>query len=252
MEIAEHIEALRRDGTLLAEAAGRVDLDTPIPTAPEWNMRQLVQHIGDVHRWAATHVAEQRMKRIDRVEEIAGPLPEDSDLLDWFHQGHEFLIETLEKAGPDVQCYTFLPAPSPLAFWARRQAHETGMHRADAESPGGRITPFPSDLAVDGVEEMLFGFLSRRPDDEVGEPVGTVHLQAIDTGNDWLIAMDTKGAQTVREPGEADCVVLATASDLHLLLWNRRSPENLDVAGDRSPLDYWRENVQITWGRPRS
>lgn len=32
-----------------------------------------------------------------------------------------------------VDCWTFLDAPSPLAFWARRQAHETAIHRADAQ-----------------------------------------------------------------------------------------------------------------------
>ena len=44
------------------------------------------------------------------------------------------LIEALDSASPDLEAWTFLPAPSPLAMLARRQAHETAIHRYDAES----------------------------------------------------------------------------------------------------------------------
>jgi len=44
----------------------------------------------------------------------------------------------LASAPPDLDCLTFLAAPSPLAMWARRQAHETAIHRVDAESPAAR------------------------------------------------------------------------------------------------------------------
>ncbi|MER6443505.1 hypothetical protein ABT275_45720 [Streptomyces sp. NPDC001185] len=39
-----------------------------------------------------------------------------------------------------MTCWTFNPArvPSPLAFWTRRQAHETAVHRYDAEAATGR------------------------------------------------------------------------------------------------------------------
>ena len=45
MEVGEHLDALRREGELLAAAAERSDLDTPIPTCPEWRMRDLVRHV---------------------------------------------------------------------------------------------------------------------------------------------------------------------------------------------------------------
>ena len=72
-----------------------------------------------------------------------------------------------------------------MAFWARRQAHETGIHRADAESPAGRggTTLFPPEFAVDGIEEMLFGFLLSGDGGLRADPPRTLHLQATDT--DW-------------------------------------------------------------------
>lgn len=254
MDTAEHLAALRQQGDLLAAAAGRTDLDTPIPTCPEWRMRDLVQHMGDVHRWAAAHVAERRTQPIQKTElaKVAGPLPDDADLLDWFREGHSRLIQTLEEAGPDAQAWAFLPAPSPVAFWARRQAHETGIHRADAESPGGQgaISPFAPDFAIDGIEEFLFGFLGR-PDDELKtDPPRTLHLHGTDTPGEWLVRLGAT-VEVSREHGDADCEVRGTASDLHLLVWNRRKPDGLDVEGDASLLSFWGEKVKVHWSRAR-
>jgi uncharacterized protein (TIGR03083 family) len=254
MELAEHVAALDREGKLLTEAAQRTDLDVPIPTCPEWCMRDLVRHMGDVHRWAAAHVAERRTEPIGKAElpEVAGPLPEDSGLLDWFREGHSRLVETLDAADPDTQCWSFLPAPSPVAFWARRQAHETGIHRADAQSPGGpsSITPFGSEFAVDGIEELLFGFLGRPDDGAPVEPPRSLHIHATDTEGEWLVRL-ARGAETRRQHDDADCTVYGSASDLHLLLWNRGTPDGLDVQGDASLLGLWRERVQIRWSRAR-
>ena len=254
MELAEHVVALRREGELLAAAGEGTDLDTPIPTCPEWRMRDLIRHVGDVHRWAAAHVAERRTEPIGKAElpEVAGPLPADGGLLEWFREGHARLLRTLEAADPDTRCWSFLPAPSPVAFWARRQAHETGIHRADAESPGGpsRITPFPIDFAVDGIEELLLGFLGRPDDGPPVDPPRTLHLHATDTEGEWLIRL-AQGVEVRREHQHADCAVRGSASDLQLLLWNRLMPDGLDVRGDPSVLALWRETVQIQWSRAR-
>jgi uncharacterized protein (TIGR03083 family) len=199
-------------------------------------------------------VANRRDNPIGREElaEVAGPLPDDAGLLDWFREGHASLVHTLETADPDTECWSFLPAPSPVAFWARRQAHETGIHRADAESPGGpdRITPFPRDFAVDGIEEFLFGFLGRTGAKERLHQSHTLHLRASDAGLDWLVTVGEK-AEARRGDGQADCTVGGPASDLHLLLWNRRNPDGLEVQGDPSVLTSWRNTVQVHWSRSR-
>ncbi len=254
MDLTDHLGALRTQGELLAEAAARTDLDAPVPTCPGWTVRDLVRHVGDVHRWAAAHVAERRTEQIRRVEEIAGPLPGDEDLVAWFRDGHARLVRTLETAEPDVACWSFLPAPSPLAFWARRQAHETGIHRADAESPRGAITPFEAALAVDGVDELLFGFLGRAPAD-ADRAARTIALRAIDTGDEWLVRIGDDAIHAERGTGSApepDVAVACSASDLHLLLWNRIPPDAVDVRGDASVMTSWRDAVQIHWGRPRA
>ena len=42
----------------LADEAERVLLSDPVPTCPEWTVRQLVEHLGGVHRWATMIISE--------------------------------------------------------------------------------------------------------------------------------------------------------------------------------------------------
>jgi uncharacterized protein (TIGR03083 family) len=248
MEVTEHVAAIRRDGELLAGAAEAAGLDAPVPTCPEWRVRDLVQHIGGVHRWAATYVAEARAEPMpdDEADRLMAP-PEDAELLDWFREGYADLAATLEKAPSDVDCWSFLPAPTPLRFWARRQAHETAIHRADAESAGGAVTPYPPEHARDGLDELLLGLASRRRGRLRADPPRSFALHAGDLGADWLVRVEPDRIQVSHEPGEADWSVSGPASDLYLLLWNRRGPEGLETRGDPALLQLWRASVRVRW-----
>jgi uncharacterized protein (TIGR03083 family) len=271
MERAKHLAELERQGTALADAAESAGLDAPTPTTPAWTVRDLIRHTGDVHRWAATHVAERRGERIDDIESVAGALPDDADLLSWYRQGHRALVRTLTEADPAVDCWSFLPAPSPLAFWSRRQAHETAIHRADAESAGGATPAYDRWFAADGVDELLFGFFRRGPagPDAAAGGVRTIQLRATDLdgadegvagtewgapdgpAGEWLVRVGPDAFACSRGREDADLTIAAPASDLYLLVWNRRTEAGLDVEGDPSILEDWRANARITWGRPR-
>jgi uncharacterized protein (TIGR03083 family) len=249
MEIPEHIAALRREGELLAATAAKTDFNTPIPTCPEWRMRDLLRHVGGVHRWATAHVGQRRTRPMGEAEEneLMGTLPEDDRLVEWFREGLAALVHTLEVAEPDLACWSFLPAPSPLAFWARRQAHETSIHRADAEGAGGSITVFPPALAADGIDEMLFGFASRPGSKLRADPPVTMHFHASDAGREWLVHITPDRAEVRSAHGAGDCAVHGRASDIYLLVWNRQTPDGLEVHGDATLLDFWRRSVRINW-----
>ena len=248
MELTEHVAAIRRDGELLAEAAEAAGLDAAVPHCPDWRVRELVQHTGGIHRWAATHVAEARAEPMPEDEEkrVMAP-PEDGELLGWFRSGCAELAATLEKAPPDLSCCTFLPAPTPLQFWARRQAHETAIHRADAQGAAGAVTPFPPEHARDGVDEMLLGFASRRKGRLRADPPRSFALHAADLGVDWLVRVEPDRIEVSHEPGEADWSVSGPASDLYLLLWNRRGTQGLETRGDPALLELWRTSVRVRW-----
>jgi uncharacterized protein (TIGR03083 family) len=248
VEIAEHIAAVREQGKLLAAAAERAPLDSPVPSCPDWRLRDLVRHIGGVHRWATEHVSKPGTDNFDPFDELARNWPPDEQLVEWFREGHAGLVRALERADPNAERFTFLPAPSSLAFWARRQAHETGIHRADAELASGNITPYEPRLASDGIEELIFGFVGSRPRSKLtAENPRTLHLHATDCDGEWLVRIGPSDPQLSREHADADCTVQGAASELYLFLWNRVGQDGLQISGDPRVLDQWRTTVRVRW-----
>jgi len=256
MEIAEHITALRREGEWLADAAERAGLDATVPPCAPWQVKDLLRHTGYVHRWAARHVTECSDQIIDgpSEEEILRGGADDARLLAWFRDGHAALTQTLATADPAVECATFMAAPSPLAFWARRQAHETAIHRADAESAAGATPEYEADFAADGIDELITGF-GRRRKYQPGSTTDGVRLRVVatDTGEAWLIEARDGRLQPRRDAdgsAEAGCTVSGPASGLYLFLWNRAdaAPVGVTVTGDPGLLSAWQASVRVRWG----
>ncbi|WP_055499764.1 maleylpyruvate isomerase family mycothiol-dependent enzyme [Streptomyces albus] len=243
METVEFVETLRREGELFADTVARADPSTPVPTCPGWTVRDLAAHLGSVHRWAAGLVRERRTEAVR--PDAPGPLADDA-LVPWLREGHGLLVEALESAPDDLSCWTFLPAASPLVFWTRRQAHETAVHRADAELALGLApTTPPAGFAADGVDELLCDFYPRRatPDDSADAP-RTVHVRATDVPDAaWTVPLGDPAAvrRSAEPPAAPDCVYEGTAADLYLALWNRRPLSELMIEGDPSVARRWRE-----------
>jgi uncharacterized protein (TIGR03083 family) len=270
VEIAEHIAALQRDGQLMAAAAEQAGLSTPVPSCPGWQVRDLLRHQGYVHRWAGRFVTDRLPDAVPEPSEteILAANPPDGQLLAWFREGHAALVAALGAAPPDVSCWTFLPAPSPLAFWARRQAHETAIHRVDAElAAGGSVTSPDPAFAADGIDELIMGFLARDErrltDEQRAGGRRRVRVRAADGAGEWQVELTEDGerAASVRRgsggghadctlAGPADCTLAGPAAGLYLVLWNRAEPgaaTAVDVSGDRSVLRLWRDGMQVTW-----
>ena len=272
-DVRYHVDRLEREGQLLAAAAASAGFGAPVPSCPGWRVRDLLAHTGYVHRWAAGFVAEGRTGPVDTPGEpdLLRLAPADGDLLAWFSEGHAALVRTLRDAPADVRCWSFLPAPSPLAFWARRQAHETAIHRVDAEqaaaagpdeaggglagdagtgAQGGGVTPFAGRFAADGVDELLTGFLARsmRRGRWQGRP-GRLGIHGRDEAGeaDWLVVTAPDGASVSRAAGPADCDVTGSAASLYLAVWNRGPVAGLEVRGDPGFLADLRDGLQVRW-----
>jgi len=252
MDTTRLIDVLREEGTRLADTAARLPLDAAVPTCPGWTVRDLIRHLGGVHRWAGRHVREARpdlMVVKDQVE-LFGAWPEDAALLDWYRAEHGLLVESLTAADPDLACATFLPAPSPLHFWARRQAHETTIHRVDAEAAAGSVGSIAADLAADGIDELVGGMVPRPGARLRTSSPRTLRLAPDDDRARWLLRISAEPVVTDREDDAtepADCTVRGSAADLYLALWNRRGVDDLRVDGDASLLDLFRAKVAIRW-----
>ncbi|MFI8369388.1 maleylpyruvate isomerase family mycothiol-dependent enzyme [Streptomyces sp. NPDC085466] len=246
MRITEHVDALETAGAALAAAAETTGTDAEVPTCPGWRVRDLLRHTTTVHRWATGFVAGGHTAYRPLGDE---PALDGAALLAHYREGHTALVAALRAAPESLACWTFLPAPSALAFWARRQAHETTVHRADAESalPAGP-GPVEARLAADGVDELLAGFHGRDRSRVRTPDPRTLRIRATDTGDAWTVRLSAAPPVTERAgsaAGPADAEIAGTAERLYLTLWNRLPATAVTVTGDAELLRLWRETSAI-------
>jgi uncharacterized protein (TIGR03083 family) len=235
------IEAVVEEGErvgMLAQslAAGALvpeGLDARVPWVPAWTARDLVGHLGTVHRWATEIL---RAGHTDGPPPTVTHMPPADGLLDWYTAGLEQLLATLRSTPPHTPAWHMSPtAPKVAASWARRQAHELVVHRCDLETAAGipHATVEP-DLAEDGVDELLTVVLPRWAHTEpLTSSEATVAVTASDTGRAWSLRVAGGVVTVAPEPtGNEDAHVHGPARDLLLHLWGR--PADVSVDGDRA------------------
>jgi uncharacterized protein (TIGR03083 family) len=207
-----------------------------------------------VHRWATAVVASEATKLGEVPTDFLGPIPEAADAIAWFRRGAARLCDTLAAADPSIDYAAFLndPMTPRLLFWARRQTMETSMHRVDAESATGRCTGFAPDVAIDGIDEFLTGFLPRSRTTLHADTPRSLQIAPDYTDRRWVVSISNELPVAARlgpgAPADTDCTITGSASDIYLVLWNRASVDAVCVTGDHAVIDLLRDNVRIRWG----
>lgn len=230
------LDSLSRDGHALS-AAARHDPAAAVPACPGWSIDDLLRHIGAVHHRTALIISERRTARPERSE-YAAP---HGNALGWYEAGLANLLDVLRTVDPEQECWTF-GDPRPATWWMRRMAHETAIHRLDAEQATGGVHSFAPDFAVDGIDEALeLASYYRRPEDAAP---GTVHLHATDVEGEWLV---TFGEQLAITEGHAkgDAAVRGPADHLYRWVWGRAPQDGLEVFGDQAAVDRLRTRLSI-------
>jgi uncharacterized protein (TIGR03083 family) len=224
-----YLDAVRRDGDALLHAVGS-DVTRPVPSCPGWTQLDLVRHLGGVYEFVVRQV-----RSAERVARGQLDVPDD-EVLAAVADLHAELLLVLRETDPDAPSWTWSrKGPSVAAFWPRRMAHETAVHRWDAQLAVGEPAPMDPDLACDGVDEVLDVFLPARRGRIKEELAGTVHLHAIDASPtvaaEWTIDLGPAGAVAVRRVHEkADAALRGPAGELLLACWGRAA--TLDRFGD--------------------
>jgi len=226
----EYVQALRQDSAAI-EVAGARDLHAAVPACPGWQLGDLVDHVGQIHRWVTAMVEANASERYDRKSQPQSPR-KDSEKLAWFRQGAARLVEALETAGEETPVWNWSQLPHLSAFWHRRMAHETSIHRWDAESAAAIAAPIAAELATDGIDELLEVFLPRllATLPTAADLGGALAVRTTDTDRVWVI--DCGRLADPANAGEAGAAVSADASTVLLFLYNRVGIERLEVNGD--------------------
>jgi uncharacterized protein (TIGR03083 family) len=237
------IAGLRAEGPALRAAAVAAGADTPVPTCPEWTVDDLVRHVAGVYHWVGSHVT-----RGEATPPPARPTaPPTADLppaLDWFDHEFAALVRLLDGLDPELPAWNWAPQSKKAVFWHRRMAHETAVHRWDAQMAAGQSEPVEAKLAADGVGEVLDTWLPAGRRRGPSGRHGVVHLIATDASQEWFVRLRGEGVALLdigtlldSDDRHPRAQATGTASDLLLALYGRVPFDILDVAGEPTLLD---------------
>ena len=238
MESLDFIAIVHDEGERFAEAAAPA-LDSLVPDCAGWTVEAMVGHLGQIHRWA-THLVSTRAQAFDAAGLDIAP-PQGRAVIEWFRAGHADLVAALHAIGPDEAVWSWSDRHDG-GFYHRRMAHETALHRWDAERALAPPTPIAADLATDGIDEILtVGMRSSTSRADRTYPTGSLHLHRTDGPGEWMLtpAADGSSYEITHEHGKGDAAVRGAASDLLVYLWGRGGGEGLEVFGDDALVAAW-------------
>lgn len=231
MHHSEYVTAIERETKTLVDVLRAGDSGATVPACPDWSLRDLGLHIAEVHRWW-THVME--VGGTDRPEDRPELDEDPEDLAAYVQEGAGALVAAFRERDEFDPVYTWW-GENRVGRLARRMAHETAMHRWDAQAAVGEPDPIDSRLAADGIAEFLDVFIANQDEPWPHEPA-TLHLHRSDGRGDWSVTLDPMSGQSRRARDDA-AVVRGSASDLLLVLWRRHDLDTVRVTGDRDTVE---------------
>ncbi|MFC4146458.1 maleylpyruvate isomerase family mycothiol-dependent enzyme [Micromonospora mangrovi] len=236
------IGALRTEGPAFAAAVAEAPPETPVLSCPGWTVADLATHLARVYAWvrgvagSGSTVSPERGQHPD--------VPAGLTPAEWYRQEYDQLIALLEGLDPEAPAWNWAPQPKKAGFWPRRMAHETAVHRWDAQLAIAAGEPIEAKLAADGVSEVLDTWLPAGRRKASGQWHGVVQLSATDAAQEWYLRLRGEGIALLdtatildHDDHRARAQVSGTASDLLLALWGRVSFDTLGVSGDPRLLD---------------
>jgi hypothetical protein len=207
-------------------------------------MGDLVFHVAEVYLHKVTV-----MRTGEWPKQWPPPGAEQEAELALLGRGYGELIAEFSARQHSDATPTWYDPDQTVAFWIRRMAQETVIHRIDAELAAGLpVTPVPDDLAVDGAEEVLKRFLAYDVE-ALGQLTGG-HL-ASDGGPDTITVRAGQAAWTVRpSPGEVliedgasenpRVIVQAAPDPMLRWLWGRAGDDAIGLTGEETWAGYLR------------
>ncbi|MGN9820305.1 maleylpyruvate isomerase family mycothiol-dependent enzyme [Streptomyces sp. SD11] len=227
-----------RSAALRGSVAGSPDPDVRVPSCPDWSLRDLVEHVTEVHRfWAAAVAAGPSEKPPAVPPNIMSADDTPADLLTRSAAATEELIAALRAAGPAVDCWTWWgdsDVPQNSGAVARHQVQEAAVHAFDAQLAAGTPLPVPAVVALDGIAEFIgvsHGTAGPWPHDPT-----RIALHATE-GRSWVIDVTESGSRLApHDRHETDAALQGSASELLLTLHGRLPLETLRTEGDRTTL----------------
>ena len=246
-------EALGAASTVLRANAMAAGLDAPVPTCPGWTVLDLVAHQGMVHRWAASHLRGEPSSRPNRSSARGASRPTSSAGSTTARPRSCRRSSTRRTTSTRSSSSRTPPhrACSGLGGSAtrRRSTPSTRSGPGSGGRPRADETWIRPAVALDGIDELLVGFVTRRR--EGASPGSPTRLLVRPDSADvaWLVDLAPGRPISTRRVGpaspegaSADHTLTGDPVDLYLRLWSRSAAEPADEL-ER----WWRDTVSVTW-----
>jgi len=146
----QYLSHLNADYLLLAAAIPATPVE--VPSCPGWSTNDLAKHMAHVYLGQAFVV--ETGNQAANKEHLA-PYPRTENYLEFMSWGFEAITKALDINRPERPTWSWHYSDRSVDFWFRRMAHETVIHRIDAEQAVGAVTSIDEALALDGVDEVL-------------------------------------------------------------------------------------------------
>jgi uncharacterized protein (TIGR03083 family) len=242
LSAADYLAAYDADGAALLGAS--TDLTADVPGCPGWVVRDLLSHVIGVyrHKIAALDLGAAPEQR----DEGWGALAPDDDPRQVLREAHAALRSRLDVDAA-TPAWSWWPGEQTVGFWQRRMAHETAVHRWDADSAAVGVAdagPIDGALAVDGIDELL-GWMTWPWDDAQDEARGQQVMVSTDEIA-WTITLEP--TRLIVVPGASESAVALVAGEpsaLLLHLWGRPSASEVATGGDVVALRLLRERIDM-------
>ncbi len=234
MNTTTYITHIETDGRALIEAVAAAP-EAQVQACPGWTTRDLAKHLGGVYAFVIAQLHAGNPE--SRAPSNAPEAPETGDITPWLRDRHQDVLAALRAATPDAPAWTWIPEKT-AAFFYRRMAQETAVHRWDAQQAAGTLTPLDPELATDGINEVMTVFMQHAPRGPIDYPAGSLHLHRTDGEGEWMLTVQDGALTVAHEHAKGDAAARGPAQAILLYLWGR-GRAGLACHGDEALLDAW-------------
>ncbi|MFF0270238.1 maleylpyruvate isomerase family mycothiol-dependent enzyme [Kribbella sp. NPDC004536] len=244
----------------LAESAAAAGPDAPVPTAPEWTVTNLVEHVGQTQNWVA-EIIERRITDPTQLPTEVVALPADSgEWPAWLAESAQRLVDALEDDALEAPVFNAAAdGRTGGQFWLTGQLNEAVVHGFDAATAAGRSvevevdTDVDADVDADVAAALISNHLAMltSPTWEVQRPESAhairgegqvLQWQATDAGA-WFVVRRPDGATWHSGTQQADVTITGPARSLLLTLTRRLPLTEVVVDGDADLAQHWLDST---------
>lgn len=236
--------AVREFTARLAHSARMAGPDAPVPTAPDWTVASLVEHVGQTQHWVS-EILERRITNLSELPTAMAVMPTDPQSWpDWLGESAGRVAAAASDAALEAPVWNAAgDERTGGQFWLASLLNEAVVHGFDAAAAaaGGATAaadayPVDADVAVSLVSNHLAMLTSptwsgQRPEsaDALRGSGETLLWRATDGSGPvgltaWLVERRPDGPHWQHQDGTADVTVSAPAGTLLLILTRRVDP----------------------------